>query len=96
MKSIVMGKKKGLSDLPRTALYVILLVIVVAVGATLLTEMRGTQATDAYDYNVTSAGLDALVQYSNWFEIIVIIIVMSVIITLLMFAFARSGKGGAF
>lgn len=85
-------RSKGLAELPRTALYVIVLVVVVAVGATLLTQIQATQTAGAYDYNITNTGLDALVQYSNWFEIIVIIIVMSVVIGLLLFSFMK-GRG---
>ena len=86
--------RKGLSELPTTALYIIVLVVVVAVGATLLQQIRTTQTAGAYDYNVSSKGLDALVQYSNWFVIIVIIVVMAVIIGLLLRSFLR-GQGSA-
>jgi len=95
MKAVtsMMQKRKGLAELPQTALYVIVLVVVVAVGATLVTQIRSTQTAGAYDYNVTTKGLDALVQYSNWFVIIVIIVIMAVIIGLLLRSFLRGGGG---
>lgn len=45
--------------------------------------------------NVTDKGLDAMTQYSNWFTILVIIIIMAVIIGLLLRSFLSGKTMGA-
>ena len=90
-----MRTKKGqaLGGLSNSAIAVILLVLVVSVGATILQTIRGTQATNNYDYNITTTGLSALVTYSNFFSVIVVVVVFAVIIGLFAF-FAMRGRGG--
>lgn len=84
-------KGQTVSGLQGSALAIVVLVITVAIGATVLSEVRDTQTAAATDYNVTSAGLDALGTYGDWFEIIVIVIIAVVIIGLLVRSFARAG-----
>jgi hypothetical protein len=48
-----------------------------------------------YDYNVTTQGLSALVNYGNFFNVIVVVIVFAVIIGLFAFFTMRRGQGGS-
>lgn len=75
-----------------SAVAVLLLVLVVAVGATVLQTIRTTQTTGQYDYNITTQGLSSLVTYSNFFSVIVVVVVFAVIIGLFAF-FTLRGRG---
>lgn len=86
-------KGQALGGLSNSAIAVILLVIVVAVGATILQQVRSTQTAANADYNITSQGLAALITYSNFFSVIVVVVVFAVIIGLFAF-FTLRGRGG--
>ncbi len=88
------SKQKGqaLGGLSNSAIAVLLLILVVAVGATVLQTIRGTQTADAHDYNITTAGLTALGTYSDFFSVIVVVVVFAVIIGLFAF-FTLRGRG---
>ena len=92
MKSQMAYKKKGIMDLSRSALAVVILVVVVAIGAQLLSTVRSTQTANTVEYNVTNKGLTALSTYGDWFTIIVIVVIASVVIVLLMGAFRGAGS----
>ena len=85
-------KGQALGGLSNSAIAVILLVLVVSVGATILQTVRGTQTAANYDYNVTTAGLASLITYSNFFSVIVVVVVFAVIIGLFAF-FTLRGRG---
>lgn len=84
-------KGQTVSGLQGSALAVVVLIIIVAVGATVLAEVQGTQTVNDSDYNVTDQGLEALLTYSDWFEILVIVLIATVVIGLLVRSFARAG-----
>lgn len=86
-------KGQALGGLSSSAIAVLVLILVVAVGATVLQTIRGTQTENASDYNVTTAGLTSLVTYSDFFSVIVVIVVFAVIIGLFAF-FTLRGRGG--
>ena len=85
--------KGNLAALQTSALAVVVLVIIVAVGAQILGQIRTTQTVNTTEYNVTNKGLDAMKTYGDWFTIIVIIIVAVVIIVLLTRGFGRLAGG---
>ena len=93
-KVIEMTKLKGqaLGGLSNSAIAVLLLILVVAVGATVLQTIQGTQTTDAADYNITGQGLSALSTYGDFFSVIVVVVVFAVIIGLFAF-FSMRGRG---
>jgi hypothetical protein len=86
------SKGQALGGLSNSAIAVIMLVLVVAVGATILQTIRGTQTAANYDYNVTTQGLSALGTYGNFFSVIVVVVVFAVIIGLFAF-FTMRGRG---
>jgi len=79
-------RKKGLtlSALQGAGLAMVVLVIIIAVGAQILGTIRDTQTSGSYEYNTTTAGLDAMEEFGNWFTIIVLVLIAVVIIALLI------------
>jgi hypothetical protein len=93
MKSKQLRKKgQALGGLSNSAIAVLLLVLVVSVGATVLQTIRGTQTAGNHDYNITTAGLSSLNTYSDFFSVIVVVVVFAVIIGLFAF-FTLRGRG---
>jgi hypothetical protein len=91
-----MRHKKGqaLGGLSNSAIAVIMLVLVVAVGATVLQTVRDTQTENDSDYNISDTGLDAMSTYADFFNVIVVVVVFAVIIGLFAL-FTMRGRGGA-
>ena len=85
-------KLKGmtLGDMPTAATAVMILVIVVAVCAMILGTMNDN-VSNANATQVLDAGLNATVQFSNWFVIIVVVIVSVVLLGLVYYLQNRSG-----
>ena len=71
-----------LNNLSGVALAIVILVFVVAIGATMLGTLKGTQTASSMEANITDAGLGALEVFGDWFEIIVIVVVLAVILGL--------------
>lgn len=86
------SKGQAMGGLSNSAIAVILLILVVAVGATILQTVRSTQTAANYDFNVTTRGLSALVTYGDFFSVIVVVTVFAVIIGLFAF-FTLRGRG---
>jgi len=78
----------GLNGLQAAALAFVSLVIVLAVGATVLQEFRGTQTVDNADYNITTEGLLGMEKFSQFNPIIAIAIAAVVILGIITAAFA--------
>lgn len=84
-----MQYKKSAVDLTDLALGIVVLGIVVAVGATILVNVRDTNTTDTIAYNLADDAATGLAEYGNWFKIIVIVGVAAVILALIFMAFGR-------
>jgi len=92
-KLIAKGQAAG--GLSASAIAIIILVITVAIGATVVANVRDTQTVNTTAYNVTTKGLDSLKTYSDFFSTIVIIVIFAVIIGLLaFFSFRGRSEGG--
>jgi len=87
-------KGQALGGLSNAAIAVILLVLVVTVGATVLQTVRGTQTAGNADFNITNDGLNSLGTFSDFFSVIVVVVVFAVIIGLFAFLTLR-GQGGS-
>ena len=70
--------------------------IVVSVGATILINVRDTSTASTASYNVSDKAAQGLAEYGNWFKIIVIVGVASVILGLIFMAFGRSTGGSTY
>ena len=91
------NKLKGqLADLPGTAILMVVLAIVVGMGVLILVGMNGS-TEDADAAAVLESGIDAMGQYGDWFETIVIVIIAVAILGLVLGAFmlkTARGRGG--
>lgn len=77
----------GLNNLSAAAVGVLVFIIVVSVGATVLTSIQGTQTNQSTAFNITGQGLLGLGTLSNFTSVIVVIAVAAVIIGLIAVAF---------
>ena len=62
----------------------IALVIVLSVGATILSEIQGTQTTDSTAYNITGEGLTGAESFSNLTPVMWLVGAAAVILSLLI------------
>jgi len=85
--------RKSAVDLTDLAIGIVVLGIVVSVGATVLVNVRDTNAANTSGYNLADDAAVGLGEYGNWFKIIVIVGVAAVILSLIFMAFGR-GRGG--
>jgi hypothetical protein len=86
--------KKPAVDLTDLAIGIVVLGIVVAVGATILINVRDTNTPNGVAYNLADDAAVGLAEYGNWFKIIVIVGVAAVVLSLIFMAFGRRSGGG--
>jgi uncharacterized protein YceK len=74
--------KKGfqLSEVPQLVIVLLVIAIVLGVGATVLTQIQGTQTTGGTAYNITKEGLQGQVDLSEWQTTWVVIVAAAVIL----------------
>ena len=77
------------SSLKEAGIGIGILVIVIAVMAKVLTTVQDTNTVNSTAYNITDLGLSALDTFSDWFAVIVIVLIATVVIALLTFGFGR-------
>ena len=86
-------QKKSAVDLTELAIGIVVLGIVVAVGATILINVRDTNTAGTAAYNVSNAAATGLAEYGNWFKILVIVGIAAVVLSLIFMAFGRKAGG---
>ncbi len=84
----------GLGDLAPVAILLVVVFLIVAVGAYILTEVQTTLPVNSQAANITGKGLGAFVIFGNWFAILVTIVVAALVIGLLLYAFRGPGEKG--
>jgi len=77
------------SSLKEAGIGIGILVIVITVMAKVLTTVQTTNTSGTYAYNITNLGLSALDTFSDWFAVIVIVLIATVVIALLTFGFGQ-------
>lgn len=87
--------KKSAVDLTDLAIGIVVLGIVVSIGATILLNVRDTNTANDTAYNLSNSAATGLAEYGNWFTIIVIVGVASVILSLIFMAFGGRGGGSS-
>lgn len=90
MKQQIEMNRRGAVDLSELAIGVVVLGIVVSVGATILINVRDTNAAGSPAYNVSDDAAVGLTEYGNWFKIIVIVGISAGILALIFLAFGRN------
>ena len=81
-------------DLTDLAIGIVVLGIVVSVGATILINVRDTNTSGTAAYNISDKAASGLLEYGNWFKILVIVGVAAVVLSLIFMAFGRNSQGG--
>lgn len=81
----------GIMQLVTAVIGMIVLVVANSVGGEILTKMRATQTDNSSAANITDAGGAALVDVSDWYGTIVVIIIASFVLLLLVGQFMRIG-----
>lgn len=92
MSAVVTGQL-GLGDMIPIAVILLVVFVVIAIGADILSNVQTTLPVNSQAANITGKGLGAFVQFADFFNIIVIVVVAAIIIGLLLFLFLR-GAGG--
>ena len=90
MKKIVKMQKQGqfgLQNLSSAAIGVLVFIIVVSIGATVLSQVQTTQVNQSIAFNATNDGLAGLSLFGDFTSIIVIVAIAAVILALIAIAF---------
>ena len=82
-----MTNKGQLGGLATTVIIFVVVVVAIAMGATILDNIQDTQTTGSYAYNATNNGLSSMDTFSDQLPTLAIVIVAGVIITVLATAF---------
>ena len=74
--------KKGfnLTEVPQLVIVLLVIAIVLGVGATVLTQIQGTQTSGGRAYNITQEGLEGQTDLSEWQTTWVVIVAAAVIL----------------
>ena len=87
--------KNSAVDLTELAIGIVVLGIVVSIGATILLNVRDTNTASDHAWNLSDSAASGLVEYGNWFEILVIVGIAAVILSLIFMAFGRGARSGS-
>lgn len=88
------GKRgQGLNTLASAAIGVLVFIIVVAIGATILSQIQGTQTNASLAYNTTQQGISGLSLFGSFTSIIVLVVIAAVILGLIAVSFRAFGGG---
>lgn len=85
------GQAIGLRDLSSVAIGVLVFIIIVAIGATILTQIQQTQVNSSTAFNTTQDGLVGLSLFGQFTSIIVLVAIAAVILGLIAVAFRQFG-----
>ena len=82
----------GFGDLAPIAIGFVVIVIIIAVGAIVLSELQSDQTTDDAAWNATGDGLSALDNLGSQTPLLATVIIFSVIIAVVIGFFAMGGS----
>lgn len=93
-------KKKGMGPISTIApvvLAVVIAVFITAMGAQMLGQLNDTQTANSYEANITLAGLEGLSQFSDWWTIIILAVILGIVVGVLFLYLGGTlgGQGGA-
>jgi len=89
-------KKKGFTvgNLGSVALAFVVVVIVIGVGATILSQLQATQTSGTVAYNTTGYGLTSLSTMGQWLPLLALVIIATLIIAVVVRSFGGGGGAG--
>lgn len=81
-----MKNRKGLSvqQMGGLALAFVLVVIIIGIGATIVTEIQSGQTASSIPYNISAEGLTGLETLGEWLPTIAVIIAAAVVIGIIV------------
>lgn len=74
----------SLNQLLPAALVIIVAIIGVSIGAQVLGQIAASQTVDSAEYNITTAGLEGLGYFGDWWGVIVIVVIAVIVIALIL------------
>lgn len=81
------NKKGQLQDLSRGAIAVLVFILIVSIGALILSQVQDTQTNGSIAFNTTGQGLTAIGLFGSFTSVIVLVVVAAVILALIAVAF---------
>ena len=78
-----------ISDLGTIAIALVVAVIILGLGATILTEIQKTQTSGKHAYNASAEGLTGLTTMSSFIPTIAIVAVSAIVIGIILVFFGR-------
>ena len=85
-------KGMGLTDLPSAVMLLAVIAIIIAMVATVLSDIQAGQTANSVAYNTTQYGLESMTTLGKWNPTIAIVIAAAVILGILLTAFSFGGK----
>ena len=85
-------KGMALGDLSPAVLVLVVAIIVVAVGANIVQQVRDQMTAGSAAYNASNTGLSAITTFSTWFSVIAIVVAAVIVIGLIVRAFGGAGR----
>lgn len=82
-----MDKTGQLQDLSRGAIAVLVFILIVSIGALILSQVQTTQVNNSIAFNTTGQGLTAIGLFGSFTSVIVLVVVAAVILSLIAVAF---------
>jgi len=70
----------SIQQVPAIAITFVVIAVVLGVGATILTQIQGSQTTNSAAYNITGQGLSAQQTLSSWQGTWVVIVASAVVL----------------
>ena len=93
MRSIIKQKKGQLNSLAPAILGLVFAAVVLVFGLVISQELRDTQTSGTEAFNAANTTLVGLGTFADFWEIIVLAIVITVVIGLLLVVFGGSRRG---
>ena len=87
MKGFTIGELAGI------AIAFVIVAFTLAMGASILTDLQGTQTASSYAYNASGYGLSALDTMASWLPTLGLVVIAAVIIGVLIFYLGRRTGG---
>ncbi len=85
-----MRNKKGyrLQDLLPVAIIFVVATIAISIGADILSGVRDGQTVDTASYNVSTYGLQGMLELGSWVPTLALVVAAAIVIGVLVYSFA--------
>jgi hypothetical protein len=89
MYKMKMNKRgqSSLQNLSAAAIGVLVFILIVSIGALILSQVQSTQTNNSIAFNTTSLGLQGIALFGSFTSVIVLVVIAAVILALIAVAF---------